>query len=156
MTVAFLIAILIVATVSMVFNVAYILHELGWFPRWFPHGRRGDRWPELSLTPSLSHLIAMEVHSREQRDLVTDHPSSIRLRRAAHPEVYEYDDPAAKLNEVLQRAKENPTASALDDLITLSNVIGSASDPTEQVQRLLVQVIDFLQQHEVRVLGGQV
>ena len=151
MTVALLLANLVVATISMIFNVAYILHELGWFP----HGKPRKEAVALVGSPLAGQeSIARDAVSASEA-VRMDNPFSMALRRYAHADVYETDDPVAKLREVLQRAEAEPTASRFDDLINLANVLTSSEEPSPELRAVVGQALDFIQAAEVQGAKGQ-
>ena len=110
-----LVAIGIVSLVSLIFNVGYIVHELGLFPHTKDRSTPVDR----------KHPF----RSRYERDVRATHsfqtmdPKTIILRKFGHADLYKMEDPYLALGTAIQRYEERQTRSRYDDLIHLSNYI---------------------------------
>jgi len=130
--VVWLVVILAISAVSLIFNVGYIVHELGWFP----HTR--DR-----SSPS---EVAFPFQSRYERDVQSTHdfqvavPLTNILRKYGHPDVYNFEDPYRALENVIRRYEERPTQSTRDDLIHLSNYICNHVRCDEKINSLIGQI----------------
>lgn len=125
----------------MIFNIAYIAHELGLFP----HKRRGRSTKILQISKHLGRSINFEESQKNEKSF-TPHPFTMTLRRFGHKDVYSYTDNEAQLKLVLNRFKKEPTSSHKDDLVNLMNVISSekqVSDPTINLIEKCIKEIVF-------------
>ncbi len=145
-----LVLILIVSTISMVFNVAYILHELGWFP----HGKRRDI-PTSLLTVYPFASPGKLTGEDEAVNFNTDGTFAMALRLVGHPDVYTYDDPVLQLRRVLDTYVEQPTPGHEDDLIHLLNTINASGDVPDGVDDVAEDIYRALADQERRTLEVQ-
>ena len=131
-----LFAILGITTVSAVLNAAFILHELGLWPhgkdRKHPHEGTGD------------HDSNAGKDYRQTHDYTISHPLSMSLRKIGHKEIYKIADPVKSLENVIQRYKENPVQSRLDDCVFLTNEILSKYPPDNRITTLVKEIGDLI------------
>jgi len=141
-----LIAILIVALVSLFFNSVYIFHELGWFP-----GVKFRDKPTIQRKmTSMGRIPTIEESRRNNFDFGTQSPYSISLRRYAHREFFEYEDPGSKLRKVLNDFKREPTPSHRDDLLVIMNIISVKDKMTKDIEMLIEEAISVTQEYELK------
>jgi len=137
-----LVAILAVTAVSLIFNVGYIVHELGWFP----HTK--DRSRPVARTFSF--------RSRYERDILATHdfqvldPLTDALRRFGHPEIYKFTDPYEGLKNVIRRYEEKQTRSRYDDLIHLPNYICNHVKCDDRINKLIGQIHELIHSKPLR------
>jgi hypothetical protein len=133
------ILILAVASVSMFFNVGYIIHELGWYP----HTK--DR-----KTPAEKKFwfnSRYDFNRLNTHDFYVTHPFTIELRKVGHAEIYNFKDPYQALENVISRYKESQTRSRYDDLVNLSNYISNQVKSDEKINALIEQATDIFISH---------
>ncbi len=123
------------ATISMVFNVSYIVHELGWYP----HTK--DR--KTSVDKQFLFNSRYDVDKKKTHGFYVSHPFTIELRKVGHADVYNFKDPYQALENVISRYKESPVRSRYDDLINLSNYISNHVKSDERINQLIEAATDI-------------
>ncbi len=133
----FVVAILVVALVSLAFNAGYILHELGWFPHTKERSKPADR--------------KFPFRSRYEKNVLVTHDHQVAapltdvLRRFGHPDVYMFDDPYRALENVIRRYEERPTKARHDDVIHLPNFICNHVRCDDKVNALIGRIHKLIQ-----------
>lgn len=127
--------ILAVATISMIFNVGYIVHELGWYPHTKNRKSPADR--------------KFRFNSNHDKDRQETHrykvasPFTMELRKLGHADVYSFKDPYEALQNVMKRYEENPTRSRYDDLFNLSNFISNTVRSDQKINELIERATEL-------------
>ena len=129
------IAILGVATVSMLFNVGYIIHELGLFPH-----TKDRKNPKDRVFRNRSYY---DKDRQESHTFTASHPLTMELRKLGHADVYHFNDPYSALENVIRRYDEQPTRSRYDDLFNLSNYISNHVKSDERINALIEQATEL-------------
>jgi hypothetical protein len=124
-----------VATVSMVFNVGYIIHELGLFPHTKDRKNPTDR--------RFPHRSFYDKDRQETHKFTATSPLTIELRKVGHRDVYNFNDPVEALQNVIRRYEEEPSRSRYDDLFNLSNFISNNVRSDERINQLIQQATDL-------------
>jgi hypothetical protein len=130
--IALLILILVLVVVSLTITVAFMAHELGWFPH-----TKDRSSPAIRVVP---------FRSRYESDVAVTHgsqfinPFSRLLREHAHADVYGVSDPEAALRNVINRYREQPTRSRYDDLVHVANYVCNHVRCDDRVNELIDQI----------------
>jgi hypothetical protein len=130
--VTLLVAILVVASVSLAFNVGYIVHELGIYPHTKDRSSAADR--------------TFSFQSRYERGVQATHsfqvmsPDTAILRRFGHAEVYGIKEPYEALETVIRRYQEHPTRARYDDLVHVANHVCNKVRCDERVDELMSRI----------------
>lgn len=128
-----LVAILVVASISLLLNAGYILHELGWFP----HGKFRGPTSFLEKTMHGGHWPSREECRQTDVCFIVQSPHLSTLRRHVYSEFYAEGDPVARIEKVLKRWRENPSFGRREDLINVMNDITKNEELSAKVQTLI-------------------
>lgn len=129
-----LIAVLAVSAISLIFNVGYIVHELGWYP----HTK--DR-----KNPVEKKFFFKSMYDKDRKrthDFYITHPFTIEFRKVGHKDIYSFKDPYDALENVIKRYQELPVRSRYDDLVHLSNYISNHVKSDDRINELIEKATD--------------
>ncbi len=143
-----LVLIFVTAFISMVFNVAYILHELGWFP----HGKYRGPVSFLVETRHGGYRPSNEEWRRNDMRYAFQSPYVETLRRHVYPDLYAADDKTARISRLLQRWIEQPSVGRMEDLINVMNSITITEEPTAEVHGLIEKGTQEILNYDVSML----
>ena len=141
MITSLLIIVLILAGFSLVLNGAYVLHELGWFP----HGKRRDVATVKRVMYMQGDVPTIEELRRNNRDVQTNGPYSLKMRKYAHADVYKYEDPVGQLRSAFNKYKQSPTPSTRDDVLNLMNEITTTQQLSSELDTVVEEIISGTQ-----------
>ena len=133
---ALLILILLVAGVSLIFNVGYIVHELGLFPHTKDRSSPSDK--------KFLHLSVYDNDRVETHSFQVLHELNYELRKLGHKEIYNFKSPQDALKKVIRRYQEESSQSRYDDLVHLSNYISNFYSCDDEVNALIDEIADMM------------
>lgn len=137
-----LISVAVISLISMVFNVGYIIHEMGWYPhtkdRKNPKQAYGILKPDILSQKKISH--EHQVMDGWNYD----------LRKLGHAEIYQVKDPYAALENVITRYRQQPTRSRYDDLVHMSNYVSNKIQSDDRVNKLIDEIAEIIKSQPIK------
>jgi hypothetical protein len=129
----------------MIFIIAYILHELGWFP----HGKYRGPVSFVIETRHEGYCPSLEDCRRNDRRFTIQSPYVELLRRKVYPDLYADDEPTARTLRVLHRWREQPTVGRTEDLINVMNSITISNELKAETRDLIAEATQEILSYDV-------